>query len=300
MADKANLRAKAAGGYSVMEPIIKNKAADVYYRRAIETETDKMLEAIFSEIEKVYTTIKVSNARPQGEKPSIVNITKLIAYYKNEYLPRFLRNSEKIIRKFVNMAARNARSSISRVMRKLYGDDFSVNFDKDAYNQMLKLIISRNVGLIQNTTLQTLNNIENIVYDGVTTGQTWKAVADNLSNQKGISKDRIKRIARDQTGKTNEALNELSQKSSGIQFFEWRTAQDERVSTGKGGHKQLNGKIYKWGDVDHYPIVDSYGHRGLPHERVNCRCTALAVLLRKDYEAVRNDDGSYRIIKGRI
>lgn len=300
MADKANLRAKAAGGYSVMEPIIKNKAADVYYRRAIEAETDKMLEAVFSEIEKVYTTIKVSNARPQGKKPSIVNITKLIAYYKNEYLPRFLRNSEKIIRKFVNMAARNARSSISRVMRKLYGDDFSVNFDKEAYNQMLKLIISRNVGLIQNTTLQTLNNIENIVYDGVTTGQTWKAVADDLSNQKGISKDRIKRIARDQTGKTNEALNELSQKSSGIQFFEWRTAQDERVSTGKGGHKQLNGKIYKWGDVEHYPVVDSYGHRGLPHERVNCRCTALAVLLRKDYEAVRNDDGSYRIIKGRI
>lgn len=300
MLDKVNSRAKAAGGYSVMEPIIKNKVADVYYRRAIEAETDKMLEAVFSEIEKVYTTIKVSNTKPQGEKPSIVNITKLIAYYKNEYLPKFLRNSEKIIHKFVNMAARNARSSISRVMRKLYGDDFSVNFDKDAYNQMLKLIISRNVGLIQNTTLQTLNNIENIVYDGVTTGQTWKAVADDLSTQKGISKDRIKRIARDQTGKTNEALNELSQKSSGIQFFEWRTAQDERVSTGKGGHKQLNGKIYKWGDVEHYPVVDSYGHRGLPHERVNCRCTALAVLLRKDYEAVRNDDGSYRIIKGRI
>lgn len=46
MVDKTNARAKAAGGYRVMQPIIKNKAADVYYRRAIEAETDKMLTAI--------------------------------------------------------------------------------------------------------------------------------------------------------------------------------------------------------------------------------------------------------------
>lgn len=185
-------------------------------------------------------------------------------------------------------------------MRQLYGDDFAVNWNGKDIDDILRLIIRRNVGLIENTTLQTLNNIENIVYDGVTTGQTWGTVAKDLSTQKHISSDRIKRIARDQTGKANEALNEAAQLSAGIEFFEWRTAEDERVSTGYGGHKQLDGKIYKWGDVEHYPIIDSYGHRGLPHERVNCRCTALAVILRKDYVAKQNSDGTWRIIKGRI
>ncbi len=283
-----------------MEPIIKNKHADVYYRKAIDAETDKMLEAMFTELEKVYAPIRVSNAKPQGQKPSVTNVRKLIEYYKKEYLPKFMRNSEKIIRKFLNIARKNAGNSIRRVMRKLYGDDFKVFWDNEASQQAFELMINRNVGLIQNTTLQTLNNIENIVYDGVTTGQTWKTVASDLSNQKHIAKDRIKRIARDQTGKTNEALNEIAQKSAGIKFFEWQTAEDERVSTGYGGHKQLNGKIYKWDDVEHYPIIDSYGHRGLPRQRVNCRCTALAVILRKDYEAKRLSDGSYEIIKGRI
>ncbi len=300
MVDKTNARAKAAGGYRVMQPIIKNKAADVYYRRAIEAETDKMLTAIFAKLERVYTTVKVSNAATGANKPSVSNIMKLITYYKKVYLPKFLRNAEKIIDKFINLATRNAKRSITKSMRQLYGDDFAVNWNGKDIDDILRLIIRRNVGLIENTTLQTLNNIENIVYDGVTTGQTWGAVAKDLSTQKHISSDRIKRIARDQTGKANEALNEAAQLSAGIEFFEWRTAEDERVSTGYGGHKQLDGKIYKWGDVEHYPIIDSYGHRGLPHERVNCRCTALAVILRKDYVAKQNSDGTWRIIKGRI
>lgn len=300
MVDKTNARAKAAGGYRVMQPIIKNKAADVYYRRAIEAETDKMLTAIFAKLERVYTTVKISNAATGANKPSVSNIMKLITYYKKVYLPKFLRNAEKIIDKFINLATRNAKRSITKSMRQLYGDDFAVNWNGKDIDDILRLIIRRNVGLIENTTLQTLNNIENIVYDGVTTGQTWGTVAKDLSTQKHISSDRIKRIARDQTGKANEALNEAAQLSAGIEFFEWRTAEDERVSTGYGGHKQLDGKIYKWGDVEHYPIIDSYGHRGLPHERVNCRCTALAVILRKDYVAKQNSDGTWRIIKGRI
>ena len=185
-------------------------------------------------------------------------------------------------------------------MRKLYGDNFKVSFNSEDLEQITRLIVKENAGLIQNTTSQTLNNVESIVYDGVTTGQNWREIAKDLSNQTNIAKNRIKRIARDQTAKTDEALNELSQRSAGIQFFEWRTAQDERVSEGYGGHKQLNGKIYKWGDVEHYPIIDSYGHRGLPAQRVNCRCTALAVILRRDYEAKQLPDGSYKIVKGRI
>ena len=45
---RQNARARAAGGYRVMPPIIKNKSADVYYRNAMDRETDRMLSAILS------------------------------------------------------------------------------------------------------------------------------------------------------------------------------------------------------------------------------------------------------------
>ena len=298
---RQNARARAAGGFKLMDDIIKNKSADVFYRNAIVTETDRMLRALFKKLEQVYTTIHVNNAAPRLQGRSVKNIEKLLEYYKIEYTPIYLRNSEKIIKKWLNKTTKNARRSILTNLRQLYGEDiFTIQFDEKKYGEILRLIIDRNVGLIDNTVRQSLNNVENIVYDAVTTGQTWRSVAKDLSNQQHIAYDRIKRIARDQTGKANEVLNELTQRDAGIEFFYWETREDERVSTGYGGHKQLQGKIYKWGDTAHYPVVDSYGHRGVPHQRVNCRCTARAVLLRKNYQARQTRDGDWVITKGKL
>ena len=279
--------------YKTLKIVNKNKYAEMYYRRALSDETERLIKAIFKDIDKEYITIYTSNAG------SINKMQALFKKYKGKYLDIFLKNCEKIIKKWFKISSSQSIRSMKEVYKKALGRNVIIKYDK-IYDDVLKLVIQRNVGLIQNTTLQTLNNIENIVYDGITTGQGLKTVEKDLNKQEHISSDRIKRIARDQTAKANSALNQLSQQSAGIEFFEWDTAQDERVSTGYGGHKELQGKIYKWGDVEHYPIIDSYGHRGLPAQRVNCRCTALAVVLTDDYEAKRLSDGSYKIIKGRL
>ena len=119
---KQNARARAAGGFKVMDDIAKNKHADVYYRKAIEAETEKMLSALFASLEDVYTTVRMENAAPQGKKPTVRNVEKLISWYKGEYLGRFLRNAEKIVQKFVRLVRRGAKSSLARVMREMYGD----------------------------------------------------------------------------------------------------------------------------------------------------------------------------------
>ena len=132
----------------------------------------------------------------------------------------------------------------------------------------------------------------------MTTGGAWGSLENSLKTQTHISRDRIKRIARDQTAKTNQALNELEQIEAGVEYFKWTTAHDERVSTGYGGHKQLDGKIYKWGETERYPVIDSYGHKGLPSQRVNCRCDARAIFILEGYKAVWNaDKESYEVVK---
>ena len=297
---KRNLQAKAAGGYVTLQPIAKNKIAEVYYRRAMTQEMERMLESMFAEIKRAYTTIPMQNAK-MSDAERYTRLRKILERLRRQYGSKLDKNAEKIIKKYMGKAADGILKSILKNMRTVYGPDYGIiDFDKRKYGRLLKARGTTNAELIKNTTSQIISNVTNITYDGVTTGQSWTAVEKDLRTQKRIAADRIKRIARDQTAKLNENLNEMSQRDAGIEFFEWMTANDERVSTGYGGHKQLDGKIYKWGDTAHYPIIDSYGHRGTPATRVNCRCSALPVVLRKDFVARQTAQGDWVITQGRL
>ena len=241
---------------------------------------------LLKEVEKGYRPVKIKGVN------NSVNLKDLFSKAKNSMLDKFLRNSRKIVEKWWRKLSKTARENF---YNKLAGMS-KISTSSTDYQRIMSMIIDRNVGLIQNTMLQTVNNVENIVYDGMTAGNNWESTNHNLKNQTHIIYDKIKRITNDQTEKANSVLNEVTQRNGGIEFFMWSTAKDERVSTGKGGHKQLDGKIYKWGDTAHYPITDSYGNRGTPgNNRPNCRCTAEAVILMKDYKAKQLSDGSWEI-----
>ncbi len=296
---KQNRRAKAAGGYITLPEITKNRIAEAYYRRAMTEEIERMLTAMIGAIKRTYTTIPVQNA-PKATGKTLRNLEQVIKTLTRQYGNKLNRNAERIIKEYLRKAGVDAQKSILRQLRKVYGDNFTINFNARQYGQTLKLVAQRNAMLINTTATQVISNVTNVTYDGVTTGQSWTAIEKDLRTQRHIAADRIKRIARDQTAKLNEALSEMAMRDAGVQFFEWSTANDERVSTGYGGHRQLDGKIYKWGDNAHYPVIDSYGHRGQPGQRVNCRCTARPVILRKDYQAKQTADGDWIITNGRL
>lgn len=288
-------RNKTLHGVLVGGDISKNAAADYYYRKAMQSEMVKFIEACYKDLSEVYAVIQVENATAK-RKPSPASVRFILNKYKGAKLEIFLKNSEKIIKKWLKMASKSTDKNIKKILSEMAGKNIAIEYDK-TYDEALKMMIQRNVQLIRNTSTQTLTNIENIVFDSMTTGEGWYGIEQTLKSQKHIAEDRISRIARDQTAKTNQALNELAQREAGIKYFMWRTAQDERVSTGYGGHKQLNGKIYRWGDVENYPIIDSYGHRGLPAQRVNCRCIARPVWILNGYEAKQLPDGSYDVVR---
>lgn len=288
-------RNRSLQGVLVGGDISKNTAADYFYREAMDKESKRFIEALYRDTEKVYSTIKVENAS-KPRKPSTASVRFILNKYKGEKLKIFLKNSEKIIKKWLRMARQSSDKNIKKLLSEMAGKQITIEYDK-SYDEALRLMVQRNVQLIKNTTEQTLTNVENIVFDSMTTGQGWAEIQQTLETQKDISKNRIKRIARDQTAKTNAALNELGQREAGIKYFMWRTAQDERVSEGYGGHKQLNGKIYRWGDEANYPLIDSYGHRGLPAQRVNCRCIARPVWILDGYKTKQLSDGSYEVVR---
>lgn len=289
-----NARAKSFGGYATMERINTNKAADIYYRDSATALIEKMMSSLLYDVKNNYRPFYSQNS----DKKSPNNTSSVFDEWRIKKMDIFNKQAEKIAFKYVSKVSKMSRNNVDAVIQRFYGKKLAIKYNKERYDQLFKLIVQRNVSLLQNTARQAIENVENIVYNAMTTGQGWEEITKSLDSQREIASNRVKRIARDQTSKSTEAINIMMQRDAGAEYFEWSTSKDERVSTGYGGHKQLDGKIYRYDEPERYPIIDSYGHRGLPSQRVQCRCTALSVFIMDGYKAQWSpSDECYRIIK---
>jgi SPP1 gp7 family putative phage head morphogenesis protein len=101
--------------------------------------------------------------------------------------------------------------------------------------------------------------------------------ADRLANiiksEFGVSKNKAKFLARQETGLFVSKYREERYTNAGIKEYIWSCSLDERV---RPDHKALHHTKWSW---DSPPIVDrSSGRRGNPGEDFGCRCLALPVV----------------------
>ena len=158
-----------------------------------------------------------------------------------------------------------------------------------SYNSILDLIVSIPSQIVGSYKQELLNGVGDFNRERIA------QIAENIG---GVSRRKAELIARDQTHKatTNYAMARAS--SLGFDYYVWDTSHDERVSTGKGGHKQLQGRIYRY-DKD-TAIVDSYGNVGHCGSRVNCRCVPLVLMLEPNQKLKLVKDsyaGDYYVIE---
>lgn len=282
-------------GYIVGKEKVDRKS-EVYYKNALDKELKAFIQAFFSAVYKSYDTIQTNNAYEMKTLPQTVSsVRKVVEAFKGKFLNQFLLKSDKIVSKWLDLTDKSVKKSIYEALSVAPSNIADIRSQK--YREALKMIINRNTQLIKNATTQTITNIENIVYDSVLNNQPVEQLANDLNQQLRIGRNKAKLIATDQTNKAKRSLSQMAQQENGVKFFLWRTKEDDRVSTGYGGHKQLNGKIYAWNEPENYPIIDSYGHKGLPSQRVNCRCVASPVWVLDGWTAEKQSDGSYKIVR---
>ena len=226
---------------------------------------------------------------------TVSSVRKVVEAFKGKFLSQFLLKSDKIVSKWLDLTDKSVKKSIYEALSVAPSNIADIRSQK--YREALKMIVNRNTQLIKTATAQTITNIENIVYDSVLNNQPVEQLANDLNQQLRIARNKAKLIATDQTNKAKRSLSQMAQQENGVKFFLWRTKEDDRVSTGYGGHKQLNGKIYAWNEPENYPIIDSYGHKGLPSQRVSCRCVASPVWVLDGWTAEKQSDGSYKIVR---
>lgn len=162
----------------------------------------------------------------------------------------------------------------TRAMRRTVGIDLYGG--NDQLVDYLKATADQNAALITSIPAQYLEQVSNIVTGNMRAGMRPSYIEQTLVKQFGITSRRAKLIARDQSSKIQGEITRIRQVNSGIKYFRWLTAHDERVrpSHVAVGNRDVGyGKgVFKWDDL---PVVD--GVPTFPGQPINCRCVARPV-----------------------
>lgn len=201
-------------------------------------------------------------------------------------------NADKIALKLTNKQLKRLYQYVNNQYRpySLKSDDTSKKI-----KEILKIKTFENIELIKSITYDAIKRYSVILYNSINNLDS-PAIIKALRVAGDITRRKAKLIARDQTAKTLEALNFAKSQDLGLKYYKWLTSRDERVSAGKGGHRQLDGKIFKYDKPE--AVIDSYGNVGHPAQRVNCRCTAVGVFLEPTQKIRKSKDGiGYEIVE---
>lgn len=121
----------------------------------------------------------------------------------------------------------------------------------------------QNVKLIKDIPDFAINSMEQLVTQSVLRGDSAKFLKNQVANLLGVTENRARLIARDQSNKLYGTLTELRSQFNGWDFYEWDDSNDVRVrtlenSSGYSDHHRLNKKIYKFSEP---PITVFKGKR---------------------------------------
>ncbi len=192
---------------------------------------------------------------------------------------------------------------LNNLYRYVYGSykkEFpNLSVSGEYYEQIMNALINENLTLIKSIPQEVLKEMQITLSQGIISGNQ-KELIKNLKRIKGVQKDRAVFIARDQIHKAVESFKQVQNTALGIEYYEWLTADDERVSSGLGGHSQNNKRIFKYGSNE--AIISWSSKRGFyygkPGDRPNCRCIAVGVILDTDEKIIKASDGyGYQIVK---
>lgn len=124
----------------------------------------------------------------------------------------------------------------------------------------MKAKIKENVSYVKDIRDEYSRKITQIIYRGVTNGDSYGDMQQAIRHQAHLSRNRAKFIARDQSGSIYGQMTKARHQAAGINHFQWQTMEDERV---RPSHAARQGVIYNYDTADL-----------LPGEDYACRCVA--------------------------
>ena len=125
---------------------------------------------------------------------------------------------------------------------------------------------------IKNWEIESIKRLRERVLANTFIGNRAESLVNIIEHDFGMSENKAKFLARQETALLMSQFREERFKSAGVQKYRWSTSGDSRV---RERHRELNGKVFTW---DNPPIIDEQGHRGHPGQDFNCRCIAIPLV----------------------
>lgn len=231
------------------------------FERAFRKELERFVERMFKDIMREEKRFKpatlddIESHTPRQFSDRINIVFRKWNKYINEKSPAMVKRLQRKLKRYID-----GKFNIHGLQFRTIGEDLQQEMNAKAIETM---------ALIKSIPQEVVTRVTPIVMNSLQQGNR-AAVRKELRRAYGITRRRAKTIARDQVAKNLEAINTGRARQVGLEYYYWDTQMDERVSKGKGGHKQLNGKIFKWDEPE--AVIDAYGNKGHPKDRVNCRC----------------------------
>ena len=207
--------------------------------------------------------------------------------------------------KMVNGLELKNRGRYSSILKSSFGVDVEGVLVNEGIKDLTQAQIAKNATLIKSIPDEFIKNIETIVYNGVTSGMDYSAIAKQISGIKDISStfgkldNRVKVIARNEISTINSQINQKRLESLGVELYLWSSSQDERVRGNPSGkypkarprHDTIDGKICRWDDPTVYAENVKQAKEGKwkkrssinaplqhPGEPIACRCVAIPII----------------------
>lgn len=205
-------------------------------------------------------------------------VAQSLADLSRQAQARFAQLAPNTAASFVGQVSTANKEAVQKSIAAALSVDFATIIDGDGVGALLDMALGQNVALIQSISAEHFAEVGRAVLDnyrGVPLPGDV-SLTKRLQDIGGITKNRAKFIARDQTSKLTGDLNQARLQENGIDEYIWRTAKDERVvgtpggkypkgTRGHGNHYEREGQTYSW------QTPPSDGH---PGQAYNCRCYA--------------------------
>lgn len=165
-----------------------------------------------------------------------------------------------------------ARANSRRLFEQYgkYGLDLTIGFNSNATRAALSVKVKENVQLIKTMSDRHFASLQSNVLSAITQGKRVEEIESIIDDRFASMESNAELIARDQVGKLNGQLTEMTQTEMGLTRYRWRGVGDQRE---RDSHRALEGETFSWADP---PVVD--GESVNPGMAIQCRCYAEPVI----------------------
>lgn len=134
---------------------------------------------------------------------------------------------------------------------------------------------------IRDWTAEEITKLRGEMQKTIFTGNRYESAVKTIQKSYGVSQNKAKFLARQETGLLMAKYKETRYADAGIMEYRWGCVAGSPKHPVRPWHKALEGKIFRW---DHPPVTTKPGEpvrRNNPGEDYNCRCFARPIVRAK-------------------